>query len=191
MACISAIRLCLICASSSESPISLNSEIETWFRNHLHLLHTPILGWDWIFLTTTSCHIFITPFKMVNVWLAEMWESQNTDNYLTYGHVIYQWREDYALFEESVANTDDVALRRKFPSSSFPSPASDKPVKYRRSNIIKSHIRMSYQNCCCKHYRVEFVDKLVQVIGRLHDWPQQSHKSHIVALQIQLDCGHL
>ena len=46
-------------------------------------------------------------------------------------------------------------------------------------------ITISHDNFILQHYRVEFVDKLVQVIGRLHHRSQQSHKSHIVALEIQ------
>ena len=35
----------------------------------------------------------------------------------------------------------------------------------------------------CWHYRVEFVDELVQVVGRLHDRAKQGHESHVVALE--------
>ena len=36
----------------------------------------------------------------------------------------------------------------------------------------------------CWHYRVEFVDELVQVVGRLHDRAKQGHESHVVALEV-------
>ena len=35
----------------------------------------------------------------------------------------------------------------------------------------------------CWLYRVEFVDELVQVVGRLHDRAKQGHESHVVALE--------